>query len=189
MSSSDQPDVSESTEQAATPDPTAGRRKVWLFSIAAVVVLLVAGVVVYLLTSGDDADNTAGTGVPTITGAEQPTASTTAPEPAAPGASTASATATAPPAADDPGQVQSVAEQAATAISSADVTTLAQLACDPATAGTEETFPANAKAEVAGPPQVDGDTATVLLRLTIGENPPTEVPMPMRKQDGRWCVP
>lgn len=182
------PDEPEQTPE--TPDPAAGRRKVWLFSAAAVVVLVVAGVVVYLLTSGDDADNASGTDVPTITGSQDPTPSQSVPQPPAPGASSASATATAPPPAeDDPGQARSVAEDAAAAISSGDAAAIAVLACDPANAQVDETYPSSAKVEVVGEPQFDGDKATIDVRVTIEGNQPAVVPMPLAKQDGRWCIP
>jgi hypothetical protein len=82
-----------------------------------------------------------------------------------------------------------VAEQAATAITNADVKTLAQLSCDPASAGEEDTFPTDATVEVIGEPQVDGETATITVRVTIKGVDPTEIPMPLTKQDGRWCIP
>ena len=158
-------------------------------SAGAVVVLVVTGVVVFLLTGGDDsADDTAQSkDVPTITGSPAPTTR----EPTTSGASVAPpATATGATGAPEEIQsVQTVAEQAATAISGADVTSLAKLSCDPASAGTEETFPADAKAEVVGEPKVTGDTATVDLKLTIANSEPTVVPMPLTKKDGRWCVP
>ncbi len=175
-------------DEERTPD--GGNRKVWLYGAAAVVVLVVAGVVVYLLTSGDEQDNASGTDVPTISGSPEPTTSGSVPQPPAPGASSASATATAaPPAAGDPGEARSVAVEAVEAITSGDVTTITQLACDPTNVAADETYPADAKAEVVGEPQVNGDTATIDIRLTIGGSEPTIVPMPLAKQDGRWCIP
>jgi hypothetical protein len=172
--------------------PGAKSRKVLITTVAAVVVLVVAGVVVYLLTSGDDTDDqaTQPRDVPTITGSAAPptTGATT------PGASVAPpATATgvtgvtgAPEEAQD---AQAVAEEVATAISGADVGTLNELSCEPGSAGTEDSFPADAKAEVVGEPKITGDTATVDLKLTIGQNEPATVPMPLTKKDGRWCIP
>lgn len=179
-----------SSTEGTPEEKQGGNRKAWLYAAAAVVVLVVAGVVVYLLTSGDDPDTAGGTGVPTITGSSEPPTTESLPPAPAPGASSASATATAaPPAAEDPVQARSVAEDAAAAISTNDVTTIAELACDPSSAEAGETYPADAKAEVVGEPKIEGDTATIDIRLTIGGSQPTVVPMPLAKQDGRWCIP
>jgi len=171
------------------PKPADGRNRVLIFSVAAVVVLVVAGIVVYLLT-GSDPDEQAdkGSDVPTITGSAAPTTTT---ETTTTGASVAPpATATGVTGApEDVQDAGSIADEVATAISSADVSTLNELSCTPGSAGTEESFPADAKAEVVGEPKVTGDTATVDLKLTIGGNEPATVPMPLTKKDGRWCIP
>lgn len=179
----------ESTEQE--PTPADGRNKVLIFSVAAVVVLVVAGIVVYLLTSGDP-ENQAGEpkDVPTITGSAAPTTpktTTTGASVAPPATATGVTGATGAP--SDVQDAGSIAEEVATAISGADVSTLNELSCEPGSAGTEESFPADAKAEVVGEPKVTGDTATVDLKLTIGDNEPATVPMPLTKKDGRWCIP
>jgi hypothetical protein len=180
----------ESPDEETKPadKPADGRNKVLIFSVAAVVVLVVAGIVVYLLTSGDS-ENQADKpkDVPTITGSAAPTTTktTTTGASVAPPA-TATGVTGAPEDVQDAG---SIAEEVATAISGADVSTLNELSCDPGSAGTEESFPADAKAEVVGEPKVTGDTATVDLKLTIGENEPATVPMPLTKKDGRWCIP
>lgn len=175
-----------------------GRRKIVWVSAASVVVLAVVGLVVYLLTSGDDSgDDTAGPGVPTIEGSappagtipSSPPAGSTQPLSPRASASSPSEAPPPPPQGEDAVAAESVAEQAASAISSADVTTLAELSCDPSSVGTEETFPANARAEVIGEPQIDGDTATVDIRLTIEGAEPTTVPIPLTRLDGRWCIP
>jgi flagellar basal body-associated protein FliL len=183
-------DLTEADTRSDETERSAGRGKVLAVSIASVVVLVVAGVVIYLLTSGDDSDDKSADGrdVPTITGSPAPTT----PEPSASGGATVAPPATATGATGAPVEVQdaqSVAEQAATAISGADVAALNKLSCDPGNAATDETFPADAKAEVVGKPKVTGDTATVDLKLTIGDSEPTTVPMPLTKKDGRWCVP
>jgi len=183
--------TNETTEEPAVEAP-ASRRKVWLFSIAAVVVLVVAGLVAFALTRGDSTKDASGPGVPTIQDSNAP--STRAPvSPPAVGTTATitapSSTATAAPPAADAGNVESVAEQAATAITNADVKTLAQLSCDPSSAGEEDTFPTDATVEVIGEPQVNGETATITVRVTIKGVDPTEIPMPLTKQDGRWCIP
>jgi hypothetical protein len=161
-----------------------------------VVVLVVAGIVTYLLTSGDDSAGQAEPrDVPTITGSPAPTGEATspgasvAPPATATGVTGATSAPKAPEAPKDAQDAGSVAEQVATAISGADVSTLNELSCEPGSAGTEETFPADAKAEVVGEPKITGDTATVDLKLTIGQNEPATVPMPLTKKDGRWCIP
>ena len=176
----------ELTEQE--PTPADGRNKVLIFSVAAVAVLVVAGIVVYLLTSGDSEDQAGKPrDVPTITGsAESTTAGTTTTGASVAPPATATGVTGAPEDVQDAG---SIAEEVATAISGADVSTLNKLSCEPGSAGTEESFPADAKAEVVGEPKVTGDTATVDLKLTIGENEPATVPMPLTKKDGRWCIP
>lgn len=192
MSRSDEdvsePETESTTETAEdTSESGAGRSKVLIVSVVAVIVLVVAGVVIYLLTSGDDSDQATGDrGVPTITGSPAPTT----PDPTSAGATVAPpATATGVTGAPEEIQAaESVAKEAATAITGADVNALNKLSCDPSGA-TEDTFPADAKAEVVGEPKVTGDTATVDLKLTIGNSEPTTVPMPLTKKDGRWCVP
>lgn len=163
-------------------------------SVAAVVVLVVAGVVVYLLTRGDDSpDNaTQARDVPTITGSPAPTTrgETTPGASVAPPATATGATgATEAPVPEEADAAETVAEQAAAAISSADVDTLNRMSCDPANPATEDTFPADAKAKVVGEPKITGDTATVDLELTIANSEPAVVPMPLTKKDGRWCIP
>ncbi len=176
----------EKTETTGTP---AGRNKVVLVSVAAVVVLVVAGVLVYLLTGGDDTPDNAsqdGRDVPAITGSPAPTTpDETTGASVAPPATATGATGT-PEEADAAG---TVAEQAAAAISSADVNALNAMSCDPSNPATEDTFPADAKARVVGEPKITGDTATIDLELTIANSDPAVVPMPLTKKDGRWCIP
>lgn len=179
---------SEAEKDEATGTP-AGRKKVVLVSVAAVVVLVVAGVIVYLLTSGDDdapGNAAQGRDVPSITGSPAPTTpgETTGASVAPP--ATATGATGAPEEVDAAG---TVAQEAAAAISSSDVNALNQMACDPSNPATEDTFPADAKATVVGEPKITGDTATVDLELTIGDSEPAVVPMPLTKQDGRWCIP
>ncbi len=194
MSRSDEPELTEPTgapsaDGGGADDGAAGdrsRRRVALISVAAVVVLAVVGVVVYLLTSGDDDPGTADRGrdVPTITDSPVPSTKTPTSTPAS-----AAPPATATGAVEGADAAESVAQQAASAISSADITALTALSCDPSSVGTEETFPSDAKAEVVGEPQITGDTATVDIKLTLAGAEPTTVPMPLTLKDGRWCVP
>jgi hypothetical protein len=176
----------EKTETTGTP---AGRNKVVLVSVAAVVVLVVAGVLVYLLTGGDDTPDNAsqdGRDVPAITGSPAPTTpdETTGASVAPPATATG---ATGAP--EEAAAAETVAEDAAAAISSADIDALNKMACDPSNPATEDTFPADAKARVVGEPKITGDTATIDLELTIANSEPAVVPMPLTKKDGRWCIP
>lgn len=183
--------LNEPDEPAAASGETAARsgnrRTVLVASAIAVVVLVVAGVLVYALTGNDSKDD-ASPVVPSIADSGDQSTS------AGPGTPTGSApppiqSSAAPPAAGDAGAAQSVAEQAASAITSADMNTLTQLSCDPSTVGDDDTFPPDAKVEVVGEPQITGEAATVDVKVTIGEQPPATVPMPLVKQDGRWCIP
>lgn len=188
------PDAPVTSEVSADQRPSAGnRRKVLLFSAAAVVALVVAGLVVFLVTRGDSSETAdRGPEVPTIEGSAPPGNSAQAPpaseEPSFTRSSTPSAQA--PPAGGaDAGEAQSVAEQAATAITDADMETLTQLSCDPGSVGSDDTFPPDATVEVVGEPRITGDTATIDIRVTIPGADPATVPMPLTKQDGRWCIP
>lgn len=196
MSRSDEPDADapepdEAPAQPASAGPAASRPTALLISIAAVVVLAVVGVVVFLMTGDGSDEDKAARPVPTIEDSDPPTG--TIPSPPADGStppplSTATSAAPPPPA-GEAGEAQAVAEQVATAISDADMATLTQLSCDPSTAGDEDTFPADATAEVVGEPVIEGDTATIEVRLTIAGAEPTVVPMPLTKQGDRWCIP
>ncbi|MBB4905707.1 hypothetical protein [Actinophytocola algeriensis] len=158
--------------------------------MAAVVVLVVAGVVVYLLTRDDSPENAAeGGDVPTITGSAAPTTpgDTTGASVAPPATATGATGAPGTPAEAD--AAGTVAEQAAAAISTADIDALNKMSCDPSNPATEETFPADARAKVVGEPKINGDTATIDLELTIANSEPAVVPMPLTKKDGRWCIP
>jgi len=178
------------TEESA--EPVAGRRSIVLISAAAVVVLAVIGVAIYLLVNNDSSEDTAARPVPTIenSGAPDTTSTTTPPAGTTPSLSLppSSGASGGVTGGGDAGDPQSVAEQAASAISSADVATLTQLSCDPSTAGGEDTFPTGAKVEVVGEPKIKGDTATIDVKLTFDGAEPAVVPMPLTKQDGRWCI-
>jgi hypothetical protein len=183
------PDVTAEDQQ-----PSAGnRRKVLLISAAAVVALVVAGLVVFLVTR-DDSPETAdgGPAVPTIEGSAPPggESAQAPPDYEDPPLTQPSTSSAQPPASGaDAGEAQSVAEQAATAITDADMETLTQLSCDPGSVGDDDTFPPDAQVEVVGEPQIVGDTATIDIRVTIPGADPATVPMPLTKQDGRWCIP
>lgn len=199
MSPSDESRPEESDDTPVTPDSTpdepaagGGNRKTLLIAAAAVVVLVVAGVVIYLVTRDDSAETAGGPDVPSIANPNDPTSAGPAQPP---GEATGTITAptpssSAPAPAGDAGAAQDVAEQAAQAITDSDLKTLGELSCDPDTVNPDDdTFPADAKVEVVGDPQVNGDTATVNVKVMIADAPPATVPMPLVKQDGRWCIP
>jgi hypothetical protein len=184
----------DSTAEPAPDEPAAGggNRKILLISAAVVVVLVVAGVVIYLVTRGDSVDTASGPDVPSIENPNEPSSVGPARPPGE-----ATGTITAPPSspsaaapAGDAGAAQDVAKQPAQAITDSDLKTLGELSCDPGTVNPDDdTFPADAKVEVVGDPEVNGDTATVKVKVMIAEAPPATVPMPLVKQDGRWCIP
>lgn len=165
-----------------------GRRKPLIFGAAVVVVLVVAGVVVYLLTRDDSTPTAGGPDVPSIA---NPTGSSSVGPARPPGGVTATITApsSTPSAAAGGGDAREVAEEAAEAITTSDLKTLGELSCDPGAVNPDEnTFPADAKVEVVGDPQINGDTATVNVKVMIADAPPATVPMPLIKQDGHWCI-
>jgi len=166
-----------------TPEPAAGRWRILFITVATAAVAVAVGIGIYLLTSGDDSSDPVADEDRQTSEPLSPTSSPTTSE------SSAAPEETQAPSGDDVAAAQDVAAQAATAITNADIAAMTQLSCDPSTVGTEEQFPPDATAEVAGEPQISGDTATVELTLTIGDSEPTTVPMPLTKKDGRWCVP
>lgn len=159
------------------PEPV-GRRRIVLVASITVLVLAVAGVAILLLTGDDEPDaanrEQRSTGTRVVATGPTPSSVVT-PAPA--------------PAGDDVSAARQVADQAAEAITNQDIDAMKRLSCDPATVGTAEQFPPQAKAAVAADPEVSGTTATAQLDLTIGDSEPTTVLLPMEKRDGRWCVP
>jgi len=178
----------EPTEETQSTEST-GRRGT-IIVVAVVVALLAAvGVVVYLMTSGDDED-LADPDPPTITGSAEPT-SPLPPAPSEEPSTPAPAPSKAPP---PPGNksvaaARTVAEQAAAAIEGRDVRAMERLACDPNAVGTVEDFPPDASARLVANPEITGDKATAQVELTIEGSEPTIVPLPLENRGGTWCVP
>jgi hypothetical protein len=82
---------------------------------------------------------------------------------------------------------EAVAQKAVDAINSHDAESMKKISCDPGSTGpADETLP-DAHVELASTPELSGDTATVQLKLTIGDQS-TTTPLPLRKQNGTWCV-
>lgn len=177
--------------------PTTGRRRVVLVTAAAVALLVVAGLTVFLLTRpADEApeDTAQDPPVPTIS---EPPESTPVSVPAPPTGGVATgggATAVPgppPPTDEQVASAREVIDQAIAAINSQDVAAMAALACDPAAVGQPEDVQPGVTAELAENPKIEGDKATAQVKLTIeGAPEPTVVPLPLQKRDdGSWCVP
>jgi hypothetical protein len=153
-----------------------------IISAIAVLVLAGAGLTGYLLTRS----------------ADKPTASQgdsrSGPGATAPAdrGQSGSTPASAPPpptgaAAAEVGSARQVAEQAIQAFNSHDSQAYKKISCDPATAGPADSTPPEARVELASNPELSGDTATVELKLIIGDQS-TSLPLPLRKHNGTWCV-
>jgi hypothetical protein len=165
------------------PAPAASRklstRAIVVAAAIALVVLAGVGTGIYFLTR-DDTPTASGetvAGQPT----EPPAGSSGAATPTVPGSSGGEA----PPA--EVSSVKVVAEKAIAAINSHDPEQLKLISCDPEAVGPVEGSPPEAKAELVSAPELTGDTATVEVKLTIGEQS-TTTPLPLRKQNGTWCV-
>jgi hypothetical protein len=162
------------TERKITP------RAIVIAVAIAVLVLGAVGAGIYFLTGGGEsppASESGANGAGAASGAPGPGPTTgTAPGGPAPDAGGA-----------DAGAVRAVAEQAVRAINAHDPEALKQISCDPEAIGPAENTPAEARVELVADPEVTGDTATVELKLIIGDQS-TTTPLPLRRQDGRWCV-
>jgi len=144
--------------------------------VAAIAVLVLAGVgtTVYFLTRGDD----------TTTGSRGGDQNGGGPGGSAPVAAPPPPTGAA---AAEVGNARQVAEKAIQAINAHDAETLKKISCDPEGIGPADSAPPEARAELVANPELTGDTATVELKLIIGDQS-TTTPLPLRKQNGTWCV-
>lgn len=167
-------------------DGGSGQRSRILIMVAAVVVLAVLAVGIYLMTSVGEDDTANDPGQPTITDAAPPEKPADEPGSEPPASSPAT-----PKKPTDPNvaEARGAAEQAATAINERDVDAMKKLSCDPSTVGSVDSFPPEATARLADNPKITGDKATAQLELSIQGSEPTVVPLPMEKRDGKWCVP
>ncbi len=174
-------DTGETAEEA--PGRKLSRRTIVIVAAAALLVLAGAGVGIFALTRGDGSTPAAGAPGASTSASAQSTPSAGAPAsgPAPSGPNPAPAN----PA--EVGNANAVAQKAIDAINTHDVESLKKISCDPESTGpAEETLP-DAKVELVSPPELTGDTATVQLKLTIGDQS-TTTPLPLRKQNGTWCV-
>src|SRR5262245_3795297 len=167
------------TDTEIAPSRKISRRTIIVTAVAAILVLAVVGTGIYFLTRGNDD--------PTAAGAAGPPSKDAVP--AAAGKPTSGGAGKPGSGADpaDTGNVKTVAEQAIAAINGHDAETLKKISCDPASVGPAASTPPEARAELASKPEVTGDTATVDVKLTIGDAS-TTTPLPLRKQNGTWCV-
>ncbi|HEV2783386.1 MAG TPA: hypothetical protein VGX25_28720 [Actinophytocola sp.] len=179
MSPSDPAGREPVTEPADLPAKKITTRTVVIAAAIAILVLGAVGAGIYFLT-GDDSPTSAGSGA---TGA----GSTSAAPTTGTGTGPVSTAPQPDPGSADAGSVKAVAEQAVKAINARDPETLKQISCDPEAVGAVEATPPEARVELAAEPELTGDTATVELKLIIGDQS-TVTPLPLRKQDGTWCV-
>jgi flagellar basal body-associated protein FliL len=166
-------------QEPAAPARKLSTRAIAIVVAIALVVLAGVGTGIYFLTK-DDTPAASGAapagGQPT-----DPPSGSSGATPTGPGSTGAGAT---------PAEVSSVkvvAEKAIAAINSHDPAQLKLVSCDPEAIGPVEGAPPEAKAELVSTPELTGDTATVEVKLTIGEQS-TTTPLPLRKQNGTWCV-
>lgn len=168
-----------------------------LVTVSAVVLLVVAGLTVFLLTrpaDDDQREDTAEPNVPTIS-EQSETTSATVPAPPTGGVATGGGETAVPgpppPTDDQVASARTVVDNAIAAINAQDVEAMAALACDPAAVGQPEDVQPGVTAALAENPKIEGDKATAQVRLTIeGAPEPTVVPLPLEKRaDGSWCVP
>jgi hypothetical protein len=145
-----------------------------LIAVLAVAGAVVAGVVVGLLLiapSGSD-----------------PAASSTAPPPPRPSSSRPV------PVDPDVAAVEVVGEAIAAAIVNHDATAFGKLTCvqqssaDLAALKRKWDAAGKVTATVPGPPSVGGDSATVTVHVE-GAGGRKDTPFPLKKRDGKWCVP
>jgi hypothetical protein len=171
-------------EQPAAELPGRGLNRRIVAIAAAVLVLVGVGITVYFLTKDDSpaaspASGPAGaSAAPASTPANNSPATSVPSQPSQGGAATPA----------EVGSAKAAAERAVQAFNAHDPEALKKVNCDPSAIGDAgDIIPPEAKVELVSAPELSGDTATVELKLTIGEQS-TTVPLPLRKQDATWCV-
>ncbi|HEY0448086.1 hypothetical protein [Actinophytocola sp.] len=169
------------------PEDKASKRGAVVAVVGAVVVLAVVGLVVYLLVKPGDGSDNANPDLPTISDTAPPGSPAPTSEPG--GKQPSTVVPVPPPADQNVAAARTVAEHAAAAIESRDISAMQQLACDPNAVGTVEEFPPDATARLVENPQISGNKATAQVELTIDGSEPTVVPLPLEKRGDGWCVP
>jgi hypothetical protein len=152
------------------------RRRIAIIAAIAVLVLAGIGTTVFFLTNGDDkpSANSSGAGPAGTAPDGKPSGSTLA-APQAPG----------PGAAAEKGNAKQIAEQAVKAYNTHDLQAMKKISCDPA--AVPDALLPETKVELAAEPELTGDTGTVELKVILGDQE-TTTPLPLRKQNGIWCV-
>jgi hypothetical protein len=170
-------------EQPAAELPGRGLNR-RIVAIAAVLVLVGVGITVYFLTKDDSPVASPASGPAGASAAPASTAANSSPATSVPSQPSQGGAAT--PA--EVGSAKAAAERAVQAFNAHDPEALKKVNCDPSAIGDAgDIIPPQAKVELVSAPELSGDTATVELKLTIGEQS-TTVPLPLRKQDATWCV-
>jgi hypothetical protein len=181
MTGASPPDGAAVTEPA-TPVRKLTTRTITIIAAIAVLVLAGIGTTVYFLTRGDDkpaaSQNDSRNGEPA---ADPPGTGPAGSVPAAVPPPPTGATAV------EAGNARQIAEKAIKAINTHDAEALKKISCDPSALGAADGTPPEARAELISNPELTGDTATVELKLIIGDQS-TTTPLPLRKQNGVWCV-
>jgi hypothetical protein len=158
-------------------------RKVVIASVIALLLLAAVGVGVFLLTSDRDSPSASSETVGSSGSAEPAPPSSGTPAPGQPPASPGPGSG--PP--DEVANAKQVAEQAITAINAHDAEAMTKLSCDPEAIGPAETLPPESRVELVAAPDLTGDAGTAELKLIFGDQS-TSLPLPLRKQNGAWCV-
>ncbi|WP_027927605.1 hypothetical protein [Amycolatopsis benzoatilytica] len=120
-------------------------------------------------------------------------ARTTEPPPSPVPASQRSAAPSSAPSADQ-AATAAVAASLVDAITRADASQFGTLTCSPQTTAALRELQAKwdaagpLRVALSGPPVVSGDRATVTVRVD-GPGGHKETPFPLRRENGRWCVP
>ncbi|MGW7539185.1 hypothetical protein [Amycolatopsis sp. NPDC054798] len=118
----------------------------------------------------------------------------TTPEPPSSPPASRSSVSSAPAPAADRAAIDALARTLVDAITRADSAAFGTLACKPQTAAAlkelQEKWDAAGplRVSLAGPPAIAGDDATVTVRVE-GTGGHKETPFPLRRENGRWCVP
>lgn len=184
-----EPQPAESEPESPEPTPAAAKklstRTIVIAVAIALVVLTGGGVGIYFMTKGDDTPAAASGLGPSVGGPTSETPPSGASSGATPTPSTPPSTGAAPP--EEVGNAKVTAEKAIEAINSHNVDAMKKISCDPEAIGPADTAPPDARAELLSVPELTGDSATVELKLTIGDQS-TTIPLPLRKQNGIWCV-
>ncbi|MEU6641642.1 hypothetical protein ABZ863_03745 [Saccharomonospora sp. NPDC046836] len=89
----------------------------------------------------------------------------------------------------DVAQLEELGEKAVQVLQNKDVDLAVEISCDreDTASTTFEDMPEDVQFELSGTPQINGDTATIPIKVSIqGESRDRE--LPARKQNGTWCM-